>query len=204
MNAPTSSEAEQALLLAPGIVASSGATTTKSRMQALEAMADYLRPFALSDALKPAEVTNKIIEVAQANDLMGVPGSDAEGEVMRIAQEAVWVPPQFSAGASDLLGDGKVDGFKRVGRRPHLSELTTIAPPAWAGTKPQLQRWVAQGRIPAGDLTILSRETGAVAKPKSRWDCLSPSPPSLVTGWGVLLSLVPPVRKLRGGRVGHP
>jgi len=38
--------------------------------------------------------------------------------------------------------------------------LQTITPLAWRGTEPVDQRWLASGRIPAGDLTLYSGNGG--------------------------------------------
>jgi RecA-family ATPase len=40
-------------------------------------------------------------------------------------------------------------------------QLQTITPLAWKGTEPVKQRWLASGRIPAGDLTLYSGNGGA-------------------------------------------
>lgn len=39
--------------------------------------------------------------------------------------------------------------------------ISPITPAAWKGTEPVPQRWVAEGRIPAGDVTILSGNGGS-------------------------------------------
>ncbi|MGJ4908861.1 AAA family ATPase [Bradyrhizobium sp. HKCCYLS2033] len=46
-------------------------------------------------------------------------------------------------------------------QRGPAAPFATITPAAWRGTEPQPQRWLAQGRVPRGDLTILAGNGGS-------------------------------------------
>ncbi|MGJ5120958.1 AAA family ATPase [Bradyrhizobium oligotrophicum] len=46
-------------------------------------------------------------------------------------------------------------------QRGPAAPFVTITPSAWRGTEPQPQRWLAQGRVPRGDLTILAGNGGS-------------------------------------------
>jgi hypothetical protein len=61
----------------------------------------------------------------------------------------------FTIAVSDIRLDEYAD------RKAHPLMLKTITPADWEGTTLQPQRWLAFGRIPAGDVTILAGNGGA-------------------------------------------
>lgn len=51
---------------------------------------------------------------------------------------------------------GRTMGETETAEKPVPTSISTITPASWKGTEAIKQRWLAQGRIPSGDLTILA------------------------------------------------
>lgn len=103
----------------------------------------------LSDEIIAMGVRHGIPEVAAVSLLRKVTAPPALDAPIRdaYAQAPVWderVPPEWRDESS-------------VPPQP----LQTVTPLDWKGTEAPAQRWLASGRIPAGDLTILSGNGGA-------------------------------------------
>jgi RecA-family ATPase len=145
-------DAQKALSFAARIVATAPATPS-ARLEALQKMADNLRQYVRSGWLNPATVVDKIFEVAELHGLTGEPGSDKEAAVMRIAMSAS-LP-------LELHPTVQFDNRSNNDPLPTPPSLETKTPVVWKGTAPLKQRWLAEARIPCGDLTLYSGNGGA-------------------------------------------
>ena len=145
-------DAQKALALAPRIVATAPPTPS-ARLHALQEMADHLRQYVRSGSLNAATVTDKIFEVAALHGLTGEPGSDREAAVMQIVMSANLPADLYPTARSDSSYSGHP--------LPIPPSLETKTPAAWKGTEPLQQRWLAEARIPCGDLTLYSGNGGA-------------------------------------------
>jgi RecA-family ATPase len=56
----------------------------------------------------------------------------------------------------DYGRDGGTIGETENAEKPAPTSISTITPASWKGTEPIEQKWLASGRIPSGDLTILA------------------------------------------------
>jgi hypothetical protein len=132
------------------------------RLKVLRAGAMALRPYVKEGFLNPAAVENEIYAIANELEMGGPPGSADEIEVYAIARDATillgsqeedaWQPPsEIPEGANE----------QRHIDTPSAAPLATLTPIAWKGTTPEPVRWLAQGRIPADDLTLYAGNGGA-------------------------------------------
>jgi RecA-family ATPase len=132
------------------------------RIFALRDEAEYLGKFVAQGYLNPAVASDRIFEIAELHGLSGEPGSDAYSAVADIAALAAMPstdddpPPPDSLESYGLSSNAEPDMAP-----PEPSPLVTKTPAAWKGTNPEPVRWLAQGRIPAGDLTLYAGNGGA-------------------------------------------
>jgi RecA-family ATPase len=74
----------------------------------------------------------------------------------RILSDGIQEAEHGAIGRDNLAS---MEQYETTSTKP-LSPLLTITPQAWSGTEPVKQRWLARGRIPAGDLTLYSGNGG--------------------------------------------
>jgi hypothetical protein len=90
-------DAARALRLAPRHVANCGFATPEVRLQALAEVALNLNQYVVAGSMQPSDASDKVFEVAKANDLGIDPRSEEAGEVLRLAQLACEKPVVNSA-----------------------------------------------------------------------------------------------------------
>lgn len=88
--------------------------------------------------------------------------------LLQVAQEEGFL----DSGADPRRDVPSVERIDEFGEQPNTGEVSAssgreiplyaaITPAAWIGIKPEQQRWLASGRIPSGDLTIMSGNGGS-------------------------------------------
>ncbi|UGY15571.1 AAA family ATPase [Bradyrhizobium septentrionale] len=132
------------------------------RLSALRTSALRLQSIVAEGWIHPAQVTDKIFEVARSHGLAGEPGSDEEVLIGDIAYE-VTLPASMRDPEEPPFPDSP-DAYgihSEPAREPAPAvPLALICPPAWRDLPLEEMRWLATNRIPAGDATILSGDGG--------------------------------------------
>ncbi|WP_213771967.1 AAA family ATPase [Bradyrhizobium sp. dw_78] len=105
-----------------------------------------MRQFVDGGFLSPAEVEDTIWEVAEMHELRGEPGSQTEMSIAHLIRE---VTAPASLYDPDIVSDGEVITFP------------TITPSDWSGSAPEPKKWLAEQRIPSGDVTIIGADGGS-------------------------------------------
>jgi hypothetical protein len=99
--------------------------------------------------------------VAAMTGLVDAIGQD---EVQAIMAETFAVPPAEASGASGLTTAELVRIWEAADEQrqtpPPAAPLTLVCPPAWRDVPIPPMRWLAESRIPAADVTILSGDGG--------------------------------------------
>jgi RecA-family ATPase len=131
----------------------------EERLQTFIDCADTYGKLVRKGYFNAAALEHKLCDVARAYDLSGEPGSSEEriasviGDKVPRSNGHDDEPPPVKS--FDEFG-GRTIGETESAEKPAPRSINTITPASWKGTEPIEQRWLARGRIPSGDLTILA------------------------------------------------
>ncbi len=119
----------------------------------------------------PEVIEQELWGVAEAHNLSGQPGSEAEEYIADVINKAIAIDdddePRATNGRDDWQGPTEIPESADADRAPIKNTttppsdqppLTLITPCQWKGVDLEEMRWLATHRIPADDVTILSSD----------------------------------------------